>query len=145
MTKTSYEYIKLNLGLLQGAAKSTKLFWPLSGWGYIIAGGENLPRQGIAECSMALTREEVLHVAQLARLSLGAEEIELFTRQLNDILDYVAKLQELDTTGVSPLGHVAPLANVFREDVVRDSLSRDLSLANAPAREEGTFVVPRII
>jgi aspartyl-tRNA(Asn)/glutamyl-tRNA(Gln) amidotransferase subunit C len=94
---------------------------------------------------MALTHEEVLHVAQLARLSLGPDEIELFTRQLNDILDYVAKLQELDTSGVPPLGHVVPLANVFREDEVKDSLLRDLVLANAPAREEGTFVVPRII
>lgn len=94
---------------------------------------------------MALTREEVLHVAQLARLSLGPEEVELFTRQLNDILTYIEKLQELDTHGVPPLAHVVPVANVFREDEVKVGLPRDLALENAPAPEEGSFVVPRII
>ena len=94
---------------------------------------------------MALTRDEVLHVANLARLSLVPEEIELFTRQLNDILAYVEKLQELDTEGVPPLAHVIPVFNVFREDVVKEGLSRDTALSNAPAREEGAFVVPRII
>ena len=94
---------------------------------------------------MALTRDEVLHVADLARLSLVPEEIEVFTRQLNDILAYVEKLQELDTSGVAPLAHVIPVVNVFREDVVKVGLSRDAALDNAPAREEGAFVVPRII
>jgi aspartyl-tRNA(Asn)/glutamyl-tRNA(Gln) amidotransferase subunit C len=94
---------------------------------------------------MALTREEVLHVAQLARLSLGPQEIELFTRQLNDILAYVEKLQALDTEGVSPMAHVVPVANAFREDEVLPGLPRELTLENAPAREEGNFVVPRVI
>ena len=94
---------------------------------------------------MALTREEVLHVAKLARLSLVPEEIEVFTRQLNDILAYVSKLQELDTEGVPPLAHVIPVFNVFREDVVKEGLARDVALENAPAREEGAFVVPRVI
>ena len=94
---------------------------------------------------MPLTRDEVLHVANLARLSLGPEEIELFTRQLNEILAYVSKLQELDTEGVPPLAHVIPVFNVFREDAVREGLDRDTALSNAPAREEGAFVVPRII
>jgi aspartyl-tRNA(Asn)/glutamyl-tRNA(Gln) amidotransferase subunit C len=94
---------------------------------------------------MALTRDEVLHVADLARLSLAPEEIELFTRQLNDILAYVEKLQELDTAGVEPLAHVIPVFNVFREDVVSQGLDRDTALDNGPVREEGTFVVPRII
>jgi aspartyl-tRNA(Asn)/glutamyl-tRNA(Gln) amidotransferase subunit C len=94
---------------------------------------------------MALTREEVLHVAELARLSLSPEEIELFTVQLNEILEYVEKLQELDTSGVAPLAHVIPLFNVFREDQVRESLPLDAVLENAPAREDGNFLVPRII
>jgi aspartyl-tRNA(Asn)/glutamyl-tRNA(Gln) amidotransferase subunit C len=94
---------------------------------------------------MALTREEVLHVAQLARLSLEPAEIELFTRQLNDILDYVAKLQELDTEGVPPLAHVIPVFNVFREDEIKPGLDRDQALDNAPAEEEGAFLVPRVI
>lgn len=94
---------------------------------------------------MALTREEVSHVAHLARLSLRPEEIDLFTRQLNDILEYVAKLQELDTAGVLPLAHVIPVSNAFREDMVEVGLNRELALENAPAREEGSFVVPRVI
>ncbi len=94
---------------------------------------------------MALSREEVLHVAELARLSLSPAEIELFTGQLNDILEYVEKLQELDTTEVAPMAHVVPLRNVFREDQVRECLPRDAALENAPAREDGNFLVPRII
>jgi aspartyl-tRNA(Asn)/glutamyl-tRNA(Gln) amidotransferase subunit C len=94
---------------------------------------------------MALTRDEVLHVASLARLSLEPAEIELFTGQLNNILAYVEKLQELNTEGVTPLAHVVPVSNVFREDAVREGLDRETALSNAPAREEGAFVVPRII
>jgi aspartyl-tRNA(Asn)/glutamyl-tRNA(Gln) amidotransferase subunit C len=94
---------------------------------------------------MALTREEVLHVAELARLSLRPAEIEIFTRQLNDILAYVEKLQELDTTGVVPLAHVIPVFNAFREDEVREGLSLELALENAPAREDDNFLVPRVI
>ena len=94
---------------------------------------------------MALTRDEVLHVAQLARLSLEPAEIELFTRQLNDILAYVEKLQELDTAGVPPLAHVIPVFNALREDEVIPGLDREIALDNAPAQEDGAFVVPRII
>ena len=94
---------------------------------------------------MALTREEVLHVAHLARLDLGPQEVELFTRQLNDILAYVEKLKELDTRGVTPMTHAVPLANAFREDEVADGLPREEALDNAPAREEGSFLVPRVI
>jgi aspartyl-tRNA(Asn)/glutamyl-tRNA(Gln) amidotransferase subunit C len=94
---------------------------------------------------MALTRDEVLHVAQLARLSLEAEEVERFTRQLNDILAYVEKLKELDTGGVTPMTHAVPLFNAFREDAVTGGLPREAALDNAPAREEGAFVVPRVI
>ncbi len=94
---------------------------------------------------MALTSEEVLHVAQLARLSLAPEEIELFTRQLNDILAYVEKLQGLETSGVAPLAHVIPVFNAFREDEVKPGLPLEEALENAPALEEGNFVVPRVI
>ncbi len=94
---------------------------------------------------MALSREEVLHVAELARLSLSPAEIELFTGQLNEILEYVEKLQELDTTEVAPMAHVVPLRNVFREDQVRECLPRGAVLENAPAREDGNFLVPRVI
>lgn len=94
---------------------------------------------------MALTPKEVLHVAELARLTLNPEEVDLFTRQLNDILNYVRKLQQVETAGVPPLAHPVPIFNVFREDEVAPGLSREEGLANAPAPEEGTFSVPRII
>jgi aspartyl-tRNA(Asn)/glutamyl-tRNA(Gln) amidotransferase subunit C len=94
---------------------------------------------------MPLTQEEVLHVAELARLSLGPEEVERFTRQLNDILGYVEQLQELDTAGVAPMSHVVPVDNVFRDDKVQPGLDREQALKNAPAREEGAFLVPRVI
>jgi len=94
---------------------------------------------------MALTPKEVLHVAELARLTLKPEEVDLFTRQLNDILNYVEKLQGVETAGVPPLAHPVPIFNVFREDKVAPGLSREEGLANAPAPEEGTFSVPRII
>jgi aspartyl-tRNA(Asn)/glutamyl-tRNA(Gln) amidotransferase subunit C len=94
---------------------------------------------------MALTREEVLHVADLARLSLEPETVDRLTRQLNDILAYIEKLQEVDTAGVPPMAHAVPVFNVFREDEVAPGLDREEALANAPAQEEGTFVVPRVI
>jgi aspartyl-tRNA(Asn)/glutamyl-tRNA(Gln) amidotransferase subunit C len=94
---------------------------------------------------MALTREEVLHVADLARLSLNPDQVDRLTRQLNDILAYVEKLQEVDTTGVPPMAHAVTVYNVFREDEVTACLSREEGLANAPVQEDGTFVVPRVI
>ncbi len=94
---------------------------------------------------MSISREEVLHVAHLARLEFSEEEVELFTTQLADILNYVAQLNELDTSNVEPTYHAIPLSNVFREDEVRESFPVDEILANAPERENGFFVVPKVI
>jgi len=94
---------------------------------------------------MKITAGEVRYVADLARLELSTEEVELFTGDMNRILDYMDQLNELDTGGVEPTSHVLSLKNVFREDVVVDSLSVDEVLANAPRREKGHFVVPKII
>ncbi len=94
---------------------------------------------------MKLTRKDVEHVALLARLQLSGEEIELFTTQLTKILDYVEKLNELDTDKVDPLFHVVPLHNVFREDKVAPSLPLEKALQNAPDKAQGCFKVPRII
>lgn len=94
---------------------------------------------------MVLSRDEVLHVARLARLTLKDEEVDRFTRQLNDILAYMAQLREVDTQGVPPMAHALTAVNVFREDEVTSSLSRGEALANAPEQEEGGFVVPRVI
>lgn len=92
-----------------------------------------------------LSREEVDHVARLARLNLSDEERAVFTGQLNEILSYVAKLEELDVTGVEPTAHAVPLQNVVRPDVCRASFDRDEMMANAPDRVEGFFKVPKIL
>jgi aspartyl-tRNA(Asn)/glutamyl-tRNA(Gln) amidotransferase subunit C len=94
---------------------------------------------------MKITREQVEHVAKLARLALSNEEKERFAAQLSQILTYVEKLNELDTSGVEPTSHVIPLSNVFREDRSRPSLPREKLLQNAPESEGGFFRVPKII
>lgn len=94
---------------------------------------------------MRITRQEVEHVARLARLRFREEELESFTRQLDAILDYIGKLNRLDLEGVEPTYHVLDLVNVLREDVVVPSLPREIALANAPERTDGFFKVPRII
>ena len=85
------------------------------------------------------------HIAQLARLELDKEEVERATQHLDTILSYVAKLEELDTTGVAVTTHTQGVSNAFREDEVRDSTTREHALANAPRQNGEAFVVPRII
>jgi aspartyl-tRNA(Asn)/glutamyl-tRNA(Gln) amidotransferase subunit C len=92
-----------------------------------------------------ITRQDVEHVAELARLELTAAEKEQFIAQLNSILTYIAKLAELNTTDVEPTSHVIPMSNVFRDDQVRPSLDRDVVLQNAPQESHFFFKVPRII
>ncbi|MFA5239997.1 MAG: Asp-tRNA(Asn)/Glu-tRNA(Gln) amidotransferase subunit GatC [Phycisphaerae bacterium] len=92
-----------------------------------------------------INQEEVRKVAKLSRLDLTEGEIEEFTGQLSAILDYVAKMNELDTTGVEPLAHCLPISNVFREDIVRQSLGTEKTLANAPQRDGDFFKVPKIL
>ncbi len=94
---------------------------------------------------MSLTREQVQHVAKLARLNLSDEEVTTFTGQMADILAYVEKLNELNTDGVLPTSHAVPMENAFREDLVRPSIGVELALANAPDRIEGFFRVPKVI
>lgn len=94
---------------------------------------------------MALTIEEVEHVARLARLSLTDSEKEMYAQQLGSILDFFAMLNRLPTDGVEPLAHVLPLFNVMREDEVGQSLPRDEAIANAALTEDGQFKVPKIV
>ena len=91
---------------------------------------------------MAITREQVLHVAQLARLGLSEEEVERFQEQLSAILDAVGKIAELDLEGVEPTSHPLDVVNVFGEDEPEEPLSREQALANAPDPEDGFFGVP---
>jgi len=94
---------------------------------------------------MKITTNEVLHVAQLARLELTAAEVERMTGQPNAILTYAAKLDELDTTGVPVTTHTQQVVNAFREDEVQASLPRGQALANAPEQNGESFVVARVI
>ena len=93
---------------------------------------------------MQISREEVLHVARLARLALTEEEVERFRDQLSAILEAVGKVSELDLEGVPPTSHPLDLVNVFAEDEPRPSLSREDALANAPDPEGGFFGVPPV-
>lgn len=94
---------------------------------------------------MKITRDEVRRVAVLARLQFPPEEEEILTGQLDKILQYMEKLNQLDTTNVEPLAHAVDIANALREDRVANQPSPDAMLANAPAREKDFFKVPKII
>lgn len=95
---------------------------------------------------MQIRREDVDHVADLARLSLTQEEREKMTRELNSILGHVDKLNELKTDGVQPTFHVlASLKNVTRKDKVIHGLDRDRALQNAPSQKSGCFAVPKTV
>ena len=91
---------------------------------------------------MAITRDEVLHVARLARLELTEEEVARFTEQLSAILEAVTKVSELDLSGVEPTAHPLDVVNVWAEDEPKTSIPVDDALANAPDREAGFFKVP---
>ncbi|MBA4495531.1 Asp-tRNA(Asn)/Glu-tRNA(Gln) amidotransferase subunit GatC [Paenactinomyces guangxiensis] len=93
---------------------------------------------------MTISKEQVRKVAGLARLKLTDQEADQFTGQLNDILGFAEKLNELDTENVEPTSHVLPMANVLREDEVGPSIPREKALANAPDQKEGMFRVPPV-
>ncbi len=92
-----------------------------------------------------IDKEEVKYIAHLSRLYLSDDELERFSRELGRILEYVRKLNEVDTEGVEPISHVNEISNVMREDKARDSFERELMLMSAPEANEEFFVVPRVI
>jgi len=94
---------------------------------------------------MAITREEVRHVALLFRLGLSEEDIARFQEQLSQILDYFQILQQVDTEGVPPTSHTLPLENVMRDDEARPSYPAEDILANAPLAEGGFFRVRAVL
>jgi aspartyl-tRNA(Asn)/glutamyl-tRNA(Gln) amidotransferase subunit C len=93
----------------------------------------------------SLSRDEVVHVAKLARLELTDEQIDVFTPQLAAILEHAADVEALDLSGVEPTSHPYPLVNVMRPDVARDAGIRDAVLAEAPSAEGGMFRVPPVL
>ena len=94
---------------------------------------------------MAVTRKDVEHIAELARLKFADSEIDGYTNQLNEILNYIEKLNELDTENIEPLSHPVEAFNVFREDEVKPSISTEEALKNGPEKDEQFFKVPKVI
>ena len=94
---------------------------------------------------MALTLQEVEHIADLARLQLSDEEKERYRQQLSSILDYAARLQSIDTSGIPPTSSVLPARSALRPDQPRPGLSRDELLRNTPWIEKGKFRVPLVL
>lgn len=94
---------------------------------------------------MKMTREDVLQVALLSRLEIREDEIENVTRQFNDIMEHVDRLNQVTTENVLPTAHALPVYNVLRPDVRQASLSREKAMANAPQPEDGFFRVPKIV
>lgn len=94
---------------------------------------------------MKISRKEIEHIATLARLYLSEEEKDLYGAQLSSILDYMEKLNELDTEDIEPTSHVLPLSNVMREDIPGHSISREEALMNAPDHTDKFYRVPKII
>ena len=92
-----------------------------------------------------IDEQQVRHVAKLARLELSDEEVAQFSGQLSSILEYIEKLNELDTDSVEPLAHCLPVNNVFRDDKVTESLKTEDALANAPQSYEEYFKVPKVL
>lgn len=92
-----------------------------------------------------ISDETIEYVGILAKLELSPEEKEAAKKDMASMLDYIDKLNELDTTGVEPMSHVFPVNNVFREDVVANSDGSEDTLANAPERRDSAFVVPKTV
>jgi aspartyl-tRNA(Asn)/glutamyl-tRNA(Gln) amidotransferase subunit C len=94
---------------------------------------------------MKITKEGVMHVAHLARLDIDETAIDTLANQIGKILEYVDTLRSVNTEGVKPTTHAIMLTNAFREDTKKEHLDREAVLANAPEKEDGSFVVPKVI
>ena len=94
---------------------------------------------------MAITKADIIHVADLARLEVSDADMETFVEQLGEVLEYVNTLNRVDTEGVEPTSHAISLTNAFREDRTSEHLDREKALRNAPEKEDGSFLVPKIV
>lgn len=94
---------------------------------------------------MKISKEELLHVAHLARLDLDEKAIETFADQIGTILAYVDQLKSVDTQGIRPTSHAIALTNAFRDDGLKNHLDTKTALANAPEKDEGSFIVPKVV
>ena len=94
---------------------------------------------------MAISKEQVNYTANLARIELTEDELNILSRHLDDIIKFIDKLKDIDIKEVAPCGHVIPIRNVFREDKAHKSLDVKDALQNAPAKENNFFKVPKVI
>ena len=94
---------------------------------------------------MKVTREDLKNVAVLSRLAIAEDKADGYIAQMDVILSYMDNLSEINTDAVKPTTYALPMENVFREDVVKPSLDRELALSNAPLKEGGYFKVPRVL
>lgn len=94
---------------------------------------------------MTITDDTITYVAALAKLELSGEEKERAKKDMSDILGYIDTMNELDTEGIEPMSHAFEITNVFREDVVTNGEDREQLLANAPAKKDGSFIVPKAV
>lgn len=104
-----------------------------------------MPKSRKTKSQKELTAKDTAEIAKLARLNLTNAETEKFTSQLNNILGYFEKLNELDTDDIEPRTHPTEMVNCFREDEVRDSLSQEEALQNAPKKKDSYFKAPKIV
>lgn len=116
-----------------------------------VGGTDRVPEQPgnrqerIENMANIISDETIEYVGILAKLELSDEEKEAAKQDMGRMLDYIDKLNELDTTGVEPMSHVFPVTNVFREDVVTNGDERDKILLNAPEQKDGAFKVPKTV
>lgn len=94
---------------------------------------------------MPVTKKDIEKIAELANLKLSETELESFTPEMNEILNYMEKLNELDTENVEPLAHPVEQSNVFRDDILKSSISTEEALKNAPSKDDKHFKVPKVI
>ncbi len=94
---------------------------------------------------MKISQKDVEHVARLARLTIAPEELSALTEQMDAVLGYVDKLNQLDTDGIEPMAHAVPMSNAFREDDIKPSIGIERALQNAPAAGDNCFTVPKVI
>lgn len=94
---------------------------------------------------MSISKEEVLHIAKLAKLELSEVQLEKNTKDLSDIVAFAGQLNEIDVEGVTPTAHILDIKNVFREDVIEPSYARDEILKNAPEAQGGCVSVPKVV
>lgn len=94
---------------------------------------------------MSVSKEDVLHIAKLARIKFSEQELEKYTKDLSSIVDFAETLKSIDVSGVEPTAHILKIQNVFREDTLKPSYNREELFKNAPSKDAGCITVPKVV